>query len=95
MGLSDTLLRIKDRVKDSVGNFFYPQEEFPEEYELPPRESSRRAKDVAPVPQTPQVTSPVYGGAPQDSFHQGYMPPRQAEPAEQPAEEPQEEDDVQ
>ena len=83
MGLSSAFLRMKDRVKDSIGNFFYPQEEFPDDYDMP-RESPRRSRDVAPVPQTPQVTAPVYNDN-QDPFRQGYMPPRTAEAVEQSA----------
>ena len=83
MGLSSAFLRMKDRVKDQIGNFFYPQEEFPDDYDMP-RESSRRTRDVAPVPQTPQVSAPVYNDS-QDPFRQGYMPPRTAETAEQSA----------
>ena len=79
MGLSSAFLRMKDRVKDQIGNFFYPQEEFPDDYDMP-RESSRRTRDVAPVPQTPQVSAPVYNDS-QDPFRQGYMPPRTAEAA--------------
>ncbi len=83
MGLSSAFLRMKDRLKDQIGNFFYPQEEFPDDYDMP-RESSRRTRDVAPVPQTPQVSAPVYNDS-QDPFRQGYMPPRTAETAEQSA----------
>ncbi len=80
MGLKNSLLGWKDRTKAAIKDFFYPPEEYPDPYDQTGR-PPRRMKDETPVPQTPQVTEPVYDQS-RDPFRQGYMPPRTAETAE-------------
>ncbi len=89
MGWGDTFHRLSDRVRDSVGNFLYPRDEYQDAQEPPRRQARPAAGMEAPVPQTPQVTAPEFDFPQTENpaqvppasggFRQGYVPPASQE----------------